>query len=91
MGAFLKTRGFEDLALLAEDFELLFELLLDAGDGAVHAVAAGDEVLRGEDVDLVALGQDFAGQRIEFDNPLNFVAEEIDTHSEFVVAWNHGK
>ena len=45
----------------------------------------GDEVLAGEDVDLVALGQDLAGQRVDLDDALDLVAEEIDAHGELFV------
>ena len=39
----------------------------------------------GVDVHLVALGEDFAGERVELGDPLDVVAEELDAHGELLV------
>ena len=91
VSALLEAGGFEDLAVLAEDLELLFELLLDAGDGLLHPVLRGHEVLGREDLHLLVLGEDFAGQRVEFDDAFDLVAEEVDADGELVVAGQDGE
>ena len=39
----------------------------------------------GVDVELVALGEQLAGQRVELGDALDLVAEELDAHDEVVV------
>ena len=52
---------------------------------ALQLVLGGDEVLGGVDVDLEPLDQQLAGQRIDLDDALDLVAEELDAHGDLLV------
>ena len=77
-GAHAQPLGLEQLALPLELGQPLLELGLDAGDRALHALGAGHVVRGREDVDLVVLGDDLAGDRMEGHEPLDLVAEHLD-------------
>ena len=47
--------------------------------------------LAGIDVDLVALGQQLAGQRVDLDDALDLVAEEVDAHGQLLVGREDGR
>ena len=77
--------GLELHAPLAQLLDALLHLLLDVDDGLLELLGRRDVVRGGIDVELVALGQDLAGQRVELGDPLDLVAEELDAHDEVVV------
>ena len=77
--------GLEQLALLLEGRDLLLELGLDAGDGALHPGRAGDVVGGREDVELVVVGDHLAGDRVQRHQPLDLVAEELHPHGVLLV------
>ena len=53
---------------------------------AAFSFSAGrDVVRRGIDVELVALGEHLAGERVDLGDLLDLVAEELDAHHEVVV------
>ena len=86
VGAFLQPGRFEDLPLAAKELKLLLEFDFDGRERALHVIRGGDEVLRRKDVNLVALGQNLARQGVEFDDALDLVAEEVDSHRQLVIA-----
>ncbi len=65
--------------------EALLQLSLDVVDRLLELVLGGDEVLGGVDVERVALGQHLAGHRVDFDDALDLVAEEVDADGELLV------
>ena len=75
----------EQLALPLQLAQPLPQLGLDAGDGPLHALRPGDVVRRREDVQLVVLGDDLAGQRVQRHQPLDLVAEHLDADGELLV------
>ena len=69
-------------------FQLLDPLLhlgLDVDDGRDQLLRRRHVVRRRVDVELLALGEQLAGQRIELGDPLDLVAEELHAHDEVVV------
>ena len=90
-GAFFESGGFEDAVLSAEFFQTLGQLGLDVFNRGRHAIVRGDEVLGRVDVDPVALGQNLAGQRIEFDDALDLVVPELDANGEVFVGGMDGQ
>ena len=70
--------GLEDPALRLELADPLLHLGLDVDDRELHLVGRRDVVAGRVDVDLVALGEELAGQRVELRDPLDLVAEELD-------------
>ena len=56
----------------------LLHLGLDVDDRFLELVLRRDVVGRRVDVDLLALGQQLPGQRVELGDPLDLVAEELD-------------
>ena len=81
-----EARGLQHLALLLEDSsQALAPARLDVLDGACELVRGGDEVLGRVDVDRVQLGQHLAGQRVDLDDALDLVAQELDAHGQLLV------
>ena len=70
---------------LAQLLDADLHLLLDVDDGRLQLVGRRHVVRGGIDVELVALGEQLAGQRVELGDPLDLVAEELDAHDEVVV------
>ena len=68
----------ERAALGLELADALLHLGLDVDDRVLELVRRRDVVGRRVDVDLLALGQQLAGQRVELGDPLDLVAEELD-------------
>ena len=58
---------------------------LDAADRALHPLRAGDVVGGREDVHLLLLADDLAGERVQGVDPLDLVAEELDPDRELLV------
>ncbi len=77
--------GLEQLVLVEEPLVALSELSLDVDDRSVHLVLRGHEVLGGIDIDGVHLGEHLAGQRVELEDALHLVAEEVDAHGQLLV------
>ena len=73
-----ESGGLEDPALGLEPADPLLHLGLDVDDRELHLVGRGDVVAGRVDVDLVALGEELAGQRVQLRDPLDLVAEELD-------------
>ena len=65
--------------------QALVQLRLDVVDRLLELVLRRDEVLGRVDVERVALGQQLAGQRVDLDDPLDLVAEEVDAHGQLLV------
>ena len=86
LGAHPEALGLEQLALLLEVGEPLLELLLDAADGGLHPLLAGD-VVRGREERrrLLLLAHRLAGERVDHQDPLDLVAEQLDAHGGLVV------
>ena len=72
-------------APLAQLLDADLHLLLDRDDGQLHLFRRGHVVRRRIDVELLALGQELAGERIDLGDALDLVAEELDAHDEVVV------
>ena len=68
----------ERATLRLELADPLLHLDLDVDDGLLQLVARRDVVGRRIDVDLLALGQQLTGERVEFRDPFHLVAEELD-------------
>jgi hypothetical protein len=90
-GAFDEALGLDQLAALGELPVGLGEFGFDVVDCVVELVLRGDEVLRGIDVDLVELGEDFAGEGIELADALDLVVEEVDPDGKFFVSGEDGE
>jgi len=88
--AFFEPGGLEDAVLSAEFFQALGQLGLDVFNRGRHAFVRGDEVLGRVDVDAIVLGQNLAGERIEFDDALDLVVPELDAHGEVFVGGRDG-
>ena len=69
---------FEDPALGLHLADPELHLGLDVDERLLELVARGHEVGRRVDVEVVALGQQLAGQRVDLGDPLDLVAEELD-------------
>ncbi len=77
-GALAEPGALEGPALRLELPDPLLHLGLDVDDGLLELVAGRHVVGRRVDVDLLALGQQLAGQRVQLGDPLDLVAEELD-------------
>ena len=75
----------EQLALPLELGQPLRELGLDAGDRPLHPLRPGDVVGGREDVELLVLGEDLAGERVQGHQPLDLVAEHLDPDGVLLV------
>jgi hypothetical protein len=75
----------EELALALERSELVLELELDAPDRLLHPLRARHVVRGREDVELLVLGDDLAGERVERAQPLDLVTEELDANRVLLV------
>ena len=76
--ALAEPGALEGATLGLETADPLLHLGLDVDDGLLELVLRRDVVGRRVDVDLLALGQELAGQRVELGDPLDLVAEELD-------------
>ena len=76
--ALAEPGALERAALGLEPGDTLLHLGLDVDDGFLELVLRRDVVGRRVDVGLLALGEQFAGQRVELGDPLDDVAEELD-------------
>ena len=61
------------------------ELLLDAVDGPLHALGARDVVRGREDVQVLVVADDLAGERVEGGERLDLVAEHLDADGQLLV------
>ena len=77
--------GLEQLALALERGELVLQLELDALDRPLHPLRTGDVVGGREEVELLVLGDDLAGERVQRHQPLDLVAEELDADRVLLV------
>ncbi len=84
-GALPEPLGLEDHALLLELAHALLHLRLDVVDGRDHLLLRRDVVGGGVDVQLLALGEDLTGQRVQLGHPLDLIPEELDARDEVVV------
>ena len=78
IGALFNALGFEEFALIVEGFDGLLELVLNAIDGLIEGRARGDIVGVRVDFDLLKALDFLAGERVEFRDVLDLVAEEGD-------------
>ena len=77
-GPLAEAGAFEGATLGFETGDPLLHLGLDVDDRFLELVLRRHVVRRREDVGLLALGQELAGQRVELGDPLDHVAEELD-------------
>ena len=82
-----EPRRLERPALGLQLGDPLLGLGLDVDDRGLQLVGRRDVVGRRVDVDLVALGEQLAGQRVELGDPLDLVAEELDPDEEVLGGW----
>ena len=68
---------------------LLLKLLLDGDDRVFLFPRRCDKVRGGEDGDGVLALQDFAREGIDYSDPLDLVAEELDSDDDFFVGGLH--
>ena len=84
-GALAKPLRLQHHALLLELGDALLHLGIDVRDGRDHLLLRRDVVRGGVDVELVALGQHLAGERVKLGHALDLVAEELHAGDEVVV------
>ena len=77
-GSLAQPSRFECPALGFELADPLLHLGLDVDDGLLELVSRGHVVGGRVDVDLLALGQELAGQWVQLGDALDFIAEELD-------------
>ena len=85
VGPHAQPLGLQQLALALQDGQPLGQLDLDGGDGPAHPVRPGHVVGGREDVQLVPLADDLAGDRVHDQDPLDLVAEELQAHGPLLV------
>ena len=83
-GALAEPGGLEDPALGLHLGGPLLHLGLDVDERLLELVAGRHEVGRRVDVEVVALGDQLAGQRVDLGDPLDLVAEELDPDDPIV-------
>ena len=79
-----KAGALQGPALVLELADPLLHLGLDVDDRLAELLARRHEVGRRVDVEVLALGEQLAGQRIELGDPLDLVAEELDPDDELL-------
>ena len=84
-GALLQALGFQQLAFLLHPGEAFLELGLDLDHGLVERRARRDIVGIGVEFDRFQLGHGLAGERVEFGDLLDLVAEKPDPPGAVVV------
>ena len=77
-GPLTESGALERSTLRLEAGDPFLHLGLDVDDRFLELVLRRDVVRRRVDVDLLALGQQLARQRVELGDPLDLVAEELD-------------
>ena len=75
----------QKLALRLEVGDALRQFHLYVFDGEVHLFLRCNEVLGGINLDVFALAQQFAGERVHHHNALHFVAPELDANAQLFV------
>ena len=83
--ALLQPRRLQDAVERLQLLDALLQLLLDVLDRQLQLALRCDEVLRRVDINLVPLGEQFARERVDLDDALHLVAEEIDADGQLVV------
>ena len=76
----------QQLALLLQLTDALLQLHFDVLYGKRHLLLRCNEVLRGIYLDVVALAQQLAGQRVHYDNALDLVPPELYADAEFFIS-----
>ncbi len=84
-GPLAQALGLQDHAPLLELLDAQLRLSFDVDQGLLELVGRRDVVRGGVDVELLPLGEELAGQRIELGDALHLVAEELHAHDEVVV------
>lgn len=84
-GAHAQALGLQELALFLQFGEALAHLLLDVVDGALQALRACHVVGGGEDVQVLVVADDLAGERMEGGQRLDLVAEHLDADGQLLV------
>lgn len=84
-GAHAQPLGLQQLALLLQLGQALAQFLLDVVDRPLHALGAGDVVGGGEDVQLLVVADDLAGERVQRGQRLDLVAEHLDADGQLLV------
>ncbi len=80
-----ESRCLEQLTLGLQLLETLFQLLFNITNRRAQLVLRRHEVLRRVDVDFEPLHQELPGQRIDLDDSLDFIAEELDAQRDVLV------
>jgi len=83
--ALAETGGFQRHALRLELRGALLHLRVDVDDRLAQLVGRRHVVRGGVDVQLLALGQQLTGERVQLADALHLVAEELDPDDEVVV------
>ncbi len=84
-GTHPQSLGLEQLVLAREHLKPVAELGLDLDDGPLHVLARSHVVGARVDGDVVELAEDLAGQRIEPDDAVDLVAEQLDADRVLLV------
>ncbi len=84
-GAHPQTLGLEELAARLQGGQAVLELVLDLGDGPLHAGLGHHVVGGGEHAELVQLLHHLARHRVDGDDPFHLVAEELDPDGPLLV------
>ena len=85
LGAHAEPLRLEELALLLELGQLLLELVLDPHHGPLQPLGTGHVVRGGEHDELLELGDLLAGDRIDHEDALDLVAEQLDADRGLVI------
>ena len=88
-GAHAQALFLDQLVLGAQPRQAFLELILNGGDGLLHAFLARHVVGCGEEVGVLNLGDDVTGERVEHGEGVDLVAEHFDANGEFLVDGNN--
>src|SRR5438445_6305199 len=83
--ALLQPLRLEQLALRVEPGAALLELGLDLAQRRPHLRLAGDVLPGREELELLFFAQDLAGERVELQDALDLVAEELQAGRDLFV------
>ena len=81
----LEAFCFQQLSLVGKLLDLFFHILLDFRQGYVHNVLVGHEVGGREDRNFLPVALHFAGQGVDFPDPVNFIPKELNPECGFTV------
>ena len=81
----LQPLGFEELPLVLEPLQTLPQLRLDPVEGRGHLLVGRHPVFGRPDGHGGLLGDHFGGQRVDLQDPLDLIAEELHPHRPVLV------